>query len=295
MILILYICIPTCLLRSQPAHSGDEESGTLVMAARTDSLAIIAVDSKISDNSDGKIDGTQKLLDFGGRSSCALEGWLSNSEYNVDVASSLRNWISGHPDGDPNRDVLELLKAAAEPWNERIPHLKPGEPLPKYRKPGERITMLVCGEVSNGQPIIVRGETFVEDNNKAGFRRLDVQDAGILYVEGPFNISDGWDTRFFATLAYHNGVAASYYGMSPDDRRLLITKEVWDDPAAKAALRLWLCLWLPGGSSDIPTRLQDLYSDPNSPAPWKEAAVMDLFKAVFRAVESHVNMWPSST
>jgi 20S proteasome alpha/beta subunit len=68
------------------------------MAARTESAAIIAVDSEISSKNLHPIAGERKLVDVGDGSACAIEGFLGKgAAAELDVSEALRQWVREHP------------------------------------------------------------------------------------------------------------------------------------------------------------------------------------------------------
>jgi len=165
-----------------------DESATLVMAARTRSAVFISVDSEIDSSYGPSADPTiwtdskAKLVDVGKTGACAIDGWVGNARALLSVAASLRDWATSHPTEGPFEAINELLTVAANTWDRG--GFMPGQALPKGRHPGDDITTLTCGDVVDGEPVVVKGQTIVDFDNSAGYKILNLDPRAVLYVDG---------------------------------------------------------------------------------------------------------------
>lgn len=168
-----------------------DESGTLVMVARTRAAIIISADSEVH-SSDGvsyfptlRSEGRRKLVNVGKTGACAIDGWLGDEVANIDVAISLRNWVKSHPTAGPVEAINDLLRVAAGTWD-REGYL-PGQ---ITRKIGKDITTLTCGDIVSGQPVIVKGQTYLRNDYSAEYKKLDLDPGAVLYVDGVIQTSE---------------------------------------------------------------------------------------------------------
>jgi hypothetical protein len=243
------------------------------MAARTESAAIIAVDSKISSKNSRPIAGERKLVDVGDRSACAIEGFLGYGDApELDVSEVLRQWVRDHPKREADDALDDLLKAAAGRWdNGRYPlgHL------PQDRQVGKGITVLVCAEMIRGRPWIFRGETYVNSDGTAGEHRFYPIFGGTLYVQGVFNTTSfnvvftGSDKAIHETLPNATDIEIS--------QLMAIRKDVRANSSAMNAIELWS-----GAATSAPKNAY--YPAP----PWRQPTVKNLFGVVFNSVEKNL-------
>ena len=192
LILFLTLWFVGPVISAQTTVVSEDESGTLVMVARTRLAVVVSVDSEIRRKGEnpgvsGWDDGERKLVDVGETGACALEGYMGQHNEQVGVADYLRTWVRQHPTEDPVEGFEGLLNAAARGWNE-VPHI---EFLVNTVSP----TYLICGDIVGGHPVIVRGQTYQLRDGSAGYKRLPVPPGDILYVGGV--ISTGLFRRLF--------------------------------------------------------------------------------------------------
>jgi hypothetical protein len=142
------------------SQAGDE-SGTLVMVARTTNAVIVSVDSKVTPNDSTAsstaipatpVSGDRKLVNVGERSACAIDGNLGANEGDKDVSASLRLWIAKNPNTEAQEAIDALLDAAVGAWDRNHFTLdqiaKQGD---GGRKIGSRIAKITCGEFVKGR------------------------------------------------------------------------------------------------------------------------------------------------
>ena len=171
---------------SQPPS---DESGTLVMIARTSSEIIISVDSKITHlNFQGpqapsfkEIDGDRKLFNVGMNGACAIDGYLGDSAQ--DVSAYIREWLKKNPSVGVQEGLESLLKAAATTWNDHHYDQSPAF-LPDKRQVGDHVTFLTCGDWVDGHPTIFRGTTYVAPDATAAWKLLPPESGDIFYISG---------------------------------------------------------------------------------------------------------------
>ena len=206
LVIVLVVFAYCRFYKRLPSRNSADESGTLVMVARTRSVVIVSVDSKISlskaDNeriqSEGRVfilhkltDGTRKLVDVGKNSACALTGSLGvdapDQQGNIlDIATSLREWVKAPPDEGASEAMNDLLATPAATWDRgnyvQNPPLQTNENNQTVHP--DFITVLTCGDIVDGHPVIVRGETYLKPDLSAGTKILAPERGDILYVDG---------------------------------------------------------------------------------------------------------------
>jgi hypothetical protein len=168
-----------------------DESGTLVVLARTRTTVIVAVDSKISRHGH-PINPHRKLVDVGDRSSCAIDGNLGIEGERSDIAPAMARWVRKHPHIEADVTLNDLLSAAAEAYNSR--HLRPGDVMP--RKAGEQILQVSCGGFSPGWTYIIRGVVNLGQDYLAHPLQIPAYGVDSFYLDGVLNTE-----YFFHVLA----------------------------------------------------------------------------------------------
>ena len=247
---------------AQVMQPGDE-SGTLVIAARTDSFVVIAADSLITKTASGSdsqttltTDPNRKLVEIGPSGACAIDGYTGFQAEHENVANDLREWTHRYPRLGPATAMGTLLHVAASTWNKR--NFNIADILPNGRRVGAGITFLTCGDWVNGAPVIVRGATFVLPTFRAGTQILGELFNDRFYVGGVLDTeclhrdaADGKENCIPVTSSYQ-----SVYDVAIRD-----TKE---DAASNEALRSW--------SGAVPST-------------WSQASVMALIRGLYISVE----------
>ncbi len=252
-------------ISAQAQNIPADESGTLVMVARTRSAIIISADSEVH-SSDGvsyvptlRSEGRRKLVNVGKTGACAIDGWLGDEEANIDVASSLRNWIKSHPTESPVEAIGDLLQAAAGTWDHE--HYLPGQ---NARKIGDPISAITCGDIVDGKPVIVKGQTYVEDDYSAESKTLDIDPRTVLYVDGVISSSE-LPKLILGTLGPNN--------LQPF---IQINKELQSDILAVNAFKISRDVEMVGPQSSEYDNV------------WTPKTVRQLFNPVFEAVERNM-------
>src|SRR5271156_5311940 len=97
--ILLLSCALVGFSRVAPAQTSDE-SGTLVMVARTADAVILSVDSAITRREGVRVtyltDGDRKLIKVGEKSACAIEKFLGENKDDLDVTGALRKWVQAN-------------------------------------------------------------------------------------------------------------------------------------------------------------------------------------------------------
>jgi hypothetical protein len=254
-----------------------DESGTLVMVARTASAIIVSVDSKITPlDSTAKsleprvtpVDGDRKLVDVGEHSSCALDGFLGANEAGHDVSALMRSWVAAHPKAEAQEAINALLDAAAGPWDLRHYTLAEIAVQIKHRKVGDPITTITCGEFVDGKPIIVVGETRVKANglwDQVAEKTSPQEEKTVLYMGGIYDVES-----FFHLIDERSFRPESDPKFNDGDRD--VREDVRANTTATAALVKW-------------------FTAPSAPSAWTQTDVKDLFVPTFASVEKHFSDW----
>jgi hypothetical protein len=251
-----------------------DESGTLVMVARTANAIIVSADSKVTPNDSRAptppipatpVSGDRKLVNVGERSACALDGFLGRNESDLDVSASLRSWITANPKTEAREAFDALLDAAVGAWDrhhytlDQIRNQGDGG-----RKIGSPITKITCGEFVDGHPIIVVGETYVKADGiwglVAGKRIFPQEEMTVLYMGGAYQTA-----RHFTTLIRELTFQPQSNDPKINDGDKAVREDIRANKTAMAVLSKW-------------------YSAPST---WTQTDVKDLFAPTFASVEQH--------
>ena len=127
---LIYLCLISTFLVAGltgknswlcPSDLASDESGTEVILGKTQRMVFVSADSKISglEGPEKTIDGERKLVKIGSHSACAIESYLGKLSENLDVAASIREWVSSHPDVEIPSAMPGILKAAALVWDKQ--------------------------------------------------------------------------------------------------------------------------------------------------------------------------------
>jgi hypothetical protein len=258
------------------------ESGTLVMAARTDSSVIIGADSKVSNYRLGDLNAPIKILDIGKNSACAIEGLyhLRGGVTAVDIPSALIAWIRLHPETELPEAFPRLLESASAEWN----RVRPTKEIiaETNRGVGSQITSLTCGGMLMGHPAILRGALFVEDDYSATWKRMRSEEGDVFYTTGVF------DTSFFVRLVS----SSEEPGQIRSDIDIWKWTQVKDDDRAfrvdfranEAAMKAFDKFQTSERSTG---RASSNITYTYTPSTWKQTDAKDLFGPVFSLVEKH--------
>jgi hypothetical protein len=260
---------------AQKMRGPGDESGTLVMAARTDSSVIIVADSKITlgdaDLNAPSIDGNRKLVDVGKYSACGIVGWLGNVSENTDVSEALRAWVRKYPKVEAYEGLQELLNVAADQWNHKLAMSgMSGDEFLKTnhnRQIGNEISELICASLQQGQPTMVRGRSLVKSDFTAAAEVEGPVIGNALYARGVLR------TPFFV----EHVLRMSPFPVAPlPDPYPLVENDIRSSPTDMSILQRWYG-WLTTNPEPTPT----------SPSPFTQSAVKQLFGDVFSSVETH--------
>lgn len=274
---IVFAAFLNCL--SIPAHAQSVptvESGTLIMVARTKSAVVISVDSQIntklgvSDPVLHSSDGERKIVDVGTTGACAISGWLGNPLATINVASSMRAWVKKNPTEGPTEAIGHLLEQAARTWDREA--IEPGHSLPMDRLIGSDITTLICGDVVNGQPVIVKGKTFVQIDYSAGASRLVTNPARILYVDGVLKTNELPILIMGDSSSVQRQISSVY-----TPALIQISKDLQSNTSAINAFKIYQMVERSGVQSAL------------NESKWTPKTVRALFKPVFETVECHMS------
>jgi hypothetical protein len=254
-----------------PQVSPSDESGTLVMAAKTGDAVILSVDSKIThDNFVGtpqnRNSHEKKISNVGTKSSCAIDGFLYSPTNNIDIISVLKKWVEDNPKIEISEGINELLVVGENEWNrgkyDHIDHRPPGN-----RKENYPIFSLTCIEFKKNTPMIVRGETKLNADFSARHERLDPVFGDLLYAEGRFE-----NTEQFVELL-------SPGTMDPKldcDKKVRI--DIENNVPAQEAFKAWI-------KADKSVR--ELPPTVQSSSVWNRPTAKELFTFVYDTVEKY--------
>jgi hypothetical protein len=294
--LVMLLLASTALSQPATTQTPSSESGTLVMAARTADAVMISVDSRIVQNPGGGLPETtktaaeDKLIDVGQTSTCAIAGFLGGPNNSSEVSASLRAWVGDHPKAEAHDAIEGLLEEAEKVWNTYNYNF---QQLPGDRQPVDGIsaTVLTCGEIADGRPTIVRGETYVHpvgfgDHQIALHRQLQPMLGDFLYLDGDLHTED------FALMVSNPSelrlVDAS--GARRKDYELFLS-QVGSDIAADPTTMSAFQILVNANRESAMNRYTGKTSVPDSifSQLWTHEVVRDLFIGVFASVEKHTN------
>lgn len=152
------------ILLSASTFAQSDESGTLVMVARTPDGIVLAVDSAITVHGIPTTNGRRKLIDVGQYGACAIEGWSGNQESGDDLSEKVRSWLRANP-GVSGMDAIKgIQNIAVASWNSE--GYKIGQ-LPLNRTVGVDITNILCGDMLSTGPAILEVQTRVGSDGSA--------------------------------------------------------------------------------------------------------------------------------
>jgi hypothetical protein len=292
---LLYLSSAFFLLASGVSGAGyaqigakvGDESGTLILIARTKTAIIVSVDSKITQGAGVPLDKLQsapinparKLVDVGDRSACVLDSYLGIEGEESDVAPALRRWIVSHPHVEADEALDNLSTIAVSTWN--IRGFKVVESLPRGRRPGSSITGLFCAGFAKGKLFIVGGHTEVNEDLSArwvpspplfeSFYLKGVLDTDYLYdfVTDPY----GFMPRFTPEgLRIYTGLIGA---ISQNDSAR-VAFDGWRNDKTQTKR----CLLQNEGSVTLQSQCSQLN--------WTELEAKNLFTAIFQSVEGQV-------
>jgi hypothetical protein len=248
-----------------------DESGTLVMVARTSNAVIVSVDSKVTPHDSTAplpalpatpIDGDRKLVNVGENSACALDGFLGANEGDKDVSASMRLWIAANPKTEAREAIDALLDAAAGEWDRR--HFTLAQIQNQSRKIDSSITKITCGEFVDGNPIIVVGETYVKADvmweQVAGKKIFPEEEMTVLYMGGAYQTA-----RHFTTLIEEPTFRPQSNNPKIIDGDKAVREDIRGNKTAMASLFKWY----------------------TAPLTWTQTDVKNLFVPTFASVEKH--------
>lgn len=171
--------IPTFafMLLSLHATAQSDESGTLVMVARTTSGIVVAVDSAIT--TQDPITGhktvikgqRRKLVDFGKYGACTIDAFTGYAEDGNIIADEARSWLKANPTAKGFEALNGILMVAGTSWNRE--HYSPGYmgTYPGNRRVGDLISHIVCGDLIGDDFMIIEGDTTVAADGTASIGR----------------------------------------------------------------------------------------------------------------------------
>jgi hypothetical protein len=265
---------------SQSHIEASDESGTLVILARTATAVVVTVDSKVLSSTGGSpyrvpepIDLSRKLVDVGDLSSCAISGNLGIKGDVSDVSLALRAWVQEHPHIEADNAIGGLMSASAEAWNSR--HFQFGDTVP--RQIGEIITSILCGGFSGGKAFIVRGQTVLNSDLTAHTEQLDSYGSDSFYVEG----------ALYTAFLFH--LVSNSYGWNPKfivpEEEVELTRSVLKEIKTNSSTSKAFELWRANDQTCIDTH-QALKGLHCAAPKWTENQVKTLISQIFRVVEA---------
>jgi hypothetical protein len=181
----------TVALGAWAQRAQSDESGTLVMAGRTNQGIVISVDSEVQEGREkldsrksiAAIDQTRKLVDLGKSSSCAMSGFIGLTATGNNLARDIRGWVLQHPNTEISvGSMRDLLTIGVESWNRE--HY-PLAHLPQQRKVGSEIPLFICGG-RGFTPGLIIGTTVVTQTGRATIGQV-FPTATALYAGGLLN------------------------------------------------------------------------------------------------------------
>jgi hypothetical protein len=269
---------------AQASSKQGDESGTLILIARTKSAVIISVDSKITQSSAISLDKLQKmpinparkLVDVGDKSACVLDGNLGIEGEESDVAPALRSWVVNHPHVEADKALDNLSAIVVEAWNKR--GFRVGDKLPLDRKPGSLITRLVCAGFADRKFFIVEGHTEVN------------ADISARWISSPpsfesFYLSGVLHTDSLYSFVMDRGSSSLRFTPEVSEFYTTLVDAVSQNDSAIAAFDDWkkdktqtnICLLQNAGKITLQSQCSQLN--------WTELEVKNLFTTIFKSVE----------
>jgi hypothetical protein len=191
------ICLWLLAFGSQSVRSqtGSEESGTVVIVAKTNSVVVVSVDSRTTEMIAGggtvpRDQPDRKIVNVGKTGACAIDGHLGTEERfekhpGTDISQLMHTWVLDHPEIAPREAIGPLLQLAVDAWEAEKEYKIYVVP----RIIGEPITVLTCGDYEANKPIIVRGHTEEASMDVPVVKIDDPVGGDLLYVTMGFRDS----------------------------------------------------------------------------------------------------------
>jgi hypothetical protein len=163
----------TFVALSTRAVAQSDESGTLVMIARTNFGIVVAVDSAIS-TLDPKThrptvitDPSRKLIDLGKFGACTIDGFTGESDHGNILAFDARTWLTQHPSAKGADALIGILHVAKNSWDRERYFPDASGRYPGERRAGDPISDIMCGDLFNDGFGIIEAQTTVAHDGSA--------------------------------------------------------------------------------------------------------------------------------
>lgn len=281
---LIIVATAIMLLGSSYLGAQSDESGTLVIAARTKGEVILAIDSQVTRTDFhgpdvmGEPTPLKKLVDIGERGSCAIVGWEGDGTRGIVVANDIRRVLEQHPQTDLSGLMGVMLDSAAKTWDGAEYQL---DSLPRHRQPGGLITELVCVGKVGGRPSILVGRTTVSNTGAAIPGQIPLECGGLFYLNGYLQLNIYFDIADAPENAkYWSEPGTNRYAKLPQ-----VAASLSSDDGARAALSVLKAELKP---ILIEGRLTcATVPDTIAPRSWTLPLIRSLFMSLFNSVEQN--------
>jgi hypothetical protein len=271
----------TLSVLSTRAISQSDESGTLVMVARTTSGIVVTVDSAITTRDPIThlptviTDPTRKLVDFGEFGACTVDAFTGDAERGNIIADEARRWLRANPTARGFEALNGILVIAATSWNsEHYPMSYLGT-YPANRRVGDTISHIVCGDLFGDNFMIIEADTTVAADGTASIGRG-------FGIGASFEFGGSFDYPTLLGLIDNKEAPPT---ATEEFRRIYpaVRQDILSDPSVVDALRAFI---------DEQKRTTDIrektVGQPVMPKPaLTQSQVQTLFAAAYKSVEQY--------
>lgn len=175
-----------------------DESGTLIVAAKTSDGALLAVDGRVTRTlANGALvyitRPEDKLVYLPGKGACAIDGWLGWVDKNLSVADSLR--LVAKQNGASNiEELFQKFLAEDERVWEQAQYID-GH-YPNGRRTGDLINDLSCVGNDGVQPVLLIGQVGIAPHERTKEQFIQGQCVNFFYIRGFTSLEDFVDPEF---------------------------------------------------------------------------------------------------
>jgi hypothetical protein len=276
---VIFLIFP-CVLWTR-ANAQSDESGTLVMVARTTEEIVVSVDSAIAtldpttQQTSVISDPSRKLIDVGMYGACTIDGFTGFSIHHNIISDKARAWLAANPSAVGFEALNGLLVIAAASWNSE-------GYLPNFagmyaggRHVGSNVSHIVCGDLIDKDFMIIEGDTILGSDGRASIGRG-------FGIAASFEFGGYFDYKTLLGLV--DNAAAPPTATSDFIRAYpIIRQEMLADPHVIQALKSFI--------NDLKRTTDFIHqhsTNPVMPPPaLEQSQVQTLFAAAYKSVEDN--------
>jgi hypothetical protein len=275
-ILLIFLSV-----RSTRTNAQSDESGTLVMVARTTTGIVVSVDSAITTKDPVTLqtsvvrDPSRKLIDFAQYGACTIDAFTGESAHGNILANQAREWLKANPAAKGFEALNGILVVAATSWNSE--HYVPSflGVYPGDRRVGDLVSHIVCGDLIGNDFMIIQGDTTLAADGTASISRA-------VGIGASFELGGFFDYQMLLGLSDNKDAGP---GAKSDLARAYpaVRQEMLSDPKVVQALKSFI-----NEQKRTTDFMQQHRANPVMPPPaLEQSQVQTLFAAAYKSVEEN--------